>query len=117
MSVRVIYLLSCPSGLHYVGKTARPIIKHKWVIRRKDEKSLVVRQFNEAGHSVSTLSFCVIQQISCSHRGGKMEQKPLKAESMEGWIDFTILLVLMKNCPSCVFYTVVVPNHERMGIN
>lgn len=43
-------------------------------------------QTDEAGHSASTLSFCSIQQISRSRRGGNIEKKLLQAES--GWIFF-----------------------------
>ena len=84
----VVYLVSCPCGLQYIGKTLRPvrtrIIEHKSAIQIKDLKSPIARHFIEANHPLSTLSFCVIEQINKTRRGGDIDRKLLKAESR--WI-------------------------------
>ena len=83
-SSQVIYLLACPCNLQYIGKTSRKvktrIIEHQSAIRRGDEKSSVARHFRDAGHSVSSLTFCVIQQINTPRRRGNVEQRLLQAE-------------------------------------
>ncbi len=73
-SSNVVYLISCPCGLQYVGKTTRQIrtriIEHKSAIRKIDEKFPIARHFRDANHPISSLTFCVIQQIKTPRGGG-----------------------------------------------
>ena len=84
----LVYLLKCPCGLCYVGKTNRElkvrITEHKSNIRNKDEKSSIARHFNLVGHNVSTLRFQGIQVIPPLRRGGDREKKLLQQECF--WI-------------------------------
>ncbi len=81
-SSNVVYLISCPCGLQYVGKTTRQIrtriIEHKSAIRRIDEKSPIARHFRDANHPISSLTF-VLSSGSKLHAGG-MERLLLQAE-------------------------------------
>lgn len=111
-STKAIYLLWCPCDLQYIGKTIRPvqthIIEHKSATRRKDKKLSLAPHFNEAGHSVSTLSVCVVQQISRSRRG--MEKKLLQQKVDDFFIiiiwKHSTLLVSMRTYPSRVIFSV-----------
>ena len=84
----VVYILKCPCGLCYVGKTTRElkvrISEHKSTIRNKDEKSSVARHFNEAGHDVCTLRFQGIELVRPPKRGGNRDQLLLQREAY--WI-------------------------------
>ena len=84
----VVYLLKCPCGLVYVGKTTRElrirISEHKSNIRNKDEKSSVARHFNVAGHEVCSLRFQGIEVVSPLKRGGDRDRALLQRESY--WI-------------------------------
>ena len=63
----VVYLLKCPCGLCYIGKTTRELktrfSEHKSAIRNKDEKSPVARHFNAVGHEICTLRFQGIELV------------------------------------------------------
>ena len=84
----VVYMLKCPCGLCYVGKTKRElkvrIGEHKSNIRNHDEKSPVARHFNEKGHTVCSLRFQGIEVVSPLRRGGDRENKLLRREAW--WI-------------------------------
>ena len=84
----VVYLLKCPCGLYYVGKTSRElrvrISEHKSTIRNKDDKSSVARHFMEAGHDICTLRFQGIESIVASRRGGDRDRLLLQREAF--WI-------------------------------
>lgn len=71
----VVYLLKCPCGLGYVGKTKQElktrISEHKCSIRNRDEKSPVARHINSVGHDVCTLKFKRTDMIQPLRRGGK----------------------------------------------
>lgn len=73
-STHVVYLLKCPCGLAYVGKTTRKlkqrISEHKSSIRRNDRDYPVAVHFNDAQHDVCTLRFCGIEQVPPPPRGG-----------------------------------------------
>ncbi len=60
-TANVIYLLRCPCGLCYVGKTRRPlknrISEHRCAVRHRDPKSPVAQHFANSRHSVSTLQY------------------------------------------------------------
>lgn len=84
----VIYLLKCPCGLAYVGKTSRPlktrISEHRSNIRNKDTKSPVAIHFTDKRHNVSTLKYQGIEQVKLSNRGGDINSALLKREAF--WI-------------------------------
>lgn len=87
-STNVIYLLSCPCGLQYVGKTSRllrfRINEYRSAINRADSKSPVARHFTELNHSVNELSFCGIDMVLPMRRHTNLERKWLQTESK--WI-------------------------------
>ena len=84
----VVYLLKCPCGLCYVGKTKRElkirIGEHKSNIRNRDEKSPVARHFNSAGHEVCSLRFQGIEAVQPLKRGGNRDRLLLQREAR--WI-------------------------------
>ena len=84
----VVYMLKCPCGLCYVGKTIREIktrfSEHKSAIRNKDEKSSVARHFNTVGHEVCTLRFQGIEVVNPLKRGGDRDKVLLQREAY--WI-------------------------------
>ena len=84
----VVYLLKCPCGLCYVGKTKRElkirISEHKSNIRNKDVKSPVARHFNAVGHEVCSLRFQGIEAIQPLKRGGDRNKFLLQREAW--WI-------------------------------
>ena len=84
----VIYMLKCPCGLAYIGKTTRPlktrISEHRSNIRNHDPKSPVAVHFTQHGHSVSTLRYSGIEVIKSPRRGGDINALLLKREAF--WI-------------------------------
>lgn len=84
----VVYLLKCPCGFGYVGKTKRElrirINEHKSNIRNHDIKSPVARHFSESGHDVCTLKFQGIEAVRSFTRGGDRERYLLQREAY--WI-------------------------------
>lgn len=87
-SVNVIYLLSCPCGLQYVGCTRRQLRvrlnEHRSAINRGDPKSPVARHFNEAKHSASDLKSVGIDRVLPNRRSGCTNQSLLRCEAR--WI-------------------------------
>ena len=83
-----VYLIKCPCGLCYVGKTKRElrvrITEHKSRIRNHDAKSPVARHFNEAGHDVCSLRFQGIELVQPLRRGGDRDRRLLQREAY--WI-------------------------------
>lgn len=84
----VIYMLKCPCGLAYIGKTTRPlktrITEHRSNIRNHDHKSPVARHFTQFSHTVSSLKYIGIEQITPPRRGGDVNALLLKREAY--WI-------------------------------
>ena len=84
----MIYLLKCPCGLGYVGKTNRAlktrISEHRSSIRNQDPKSPVAMHFMAAGHNVATLRYQGIELVKCPRRGGDLNKLLLMRESY--WI-------------------------------
>lgn len=84
----VIYLLKCPCGLAYVGKTSRAlkirISEHRSNIRNKETKSPMAIHFTEARHNVSALKYCGIEHVKPTSRGGDINSAILKREAF--WI-------------------------------
>lgn len=74
----VIYLITCPCGKSYVGKTSRElkvrIAEHRSTIRCKNLNYPVAAHFVEAGHSVSALKYIGIEKVSLPRRGGNLER-------------------------------------------
>ena len=80
----VVYALTCPCKLWYIGKTKRElkvrICEHKCAIRNQDEKSSVARHFNSANHSISDLRFFGIEVVKMPKRGGDRDRLLLQRE-------------------------------------
>ncbi|XP_066465117.1 uncharacterized protein [Eleutherodactylus coqui] len=82
----VVYLLTCPCGLGYVGETTQEvkkrIVKHKSTIRTENKDSPVSKHFVELKHSVNQLRFRVIDHVPKQPRGRDrvllLKQKELK---------------------------------------
>ncbi|XP_073721933.1 uncharacterized protein [Misgurnus anguillicaudatus] len=83
-TANVIYLLRCPCGLCYIGKTSRPlktrISEHRCAIRHRDPKSPVAQHFTDLRHSVSTLQYIGIEQVKYPRRGGDINKLLLQRE-------------------------------------
>ena len=81
----VVYMLKCPCGLCYIGKTKRElklrISEHKSNIRNNDERSPVARHFNEKGHKVCSLRFQGIEMVAPLRRGGDRDNLLLRKEA------------------------------------
>lgn len=88
-SQHVVYMLKCPCGSVYVGKTIRPVKKriceHKSAIRNRDVRSPVARHFAREKHNVAQLRFLVLEQVDKHPRGGDRERRLLQRESF--WIE------------------------------
>lgn len=73
-STHVVYTLTCPCGLVYVGKTTRQlkqrVSEHKSTIRRNDRNYPVAVHFNDCKHDISQLRYCGIEQVAAPRRGG-----------------------------------------------
>ena len=84
----VVYLLKCPCGLGYVGKTTRAlktrISEHRSSIRNQDPKSPVAMHFMSAKHNVASLKYQGIEHVKCPRRGGDVNRLLLQRESF--WI-------------------------------
>lgn len=87
-TANVVYMLKCPCGLAYVGKTTRPlktrISEHRSNIRTRDTKSPVALHFTQASHSVASLRYCGIELVKTPSRGGNVNQLLLRREAF--WI-------------------------------
>ena len=86
----VVYLIKCPCGYCYIGKTTRElktrITEHKSNIRNRDERSPIARHFNDAKHDICTLRFQGIAVVHPLPRGGDRDQALLQQEAQ--WIHF-----------------------------
>lgn len=80
----VIYMITCPCGICYIGETTQEIkcriIQHKSTIRRALTDLPVPAHFIEKGHTVSQLRYRVIDGIPRSRRGGDRQQALKKRE-------------------------------------
>lgn len=87
-STHVVYMLRCPCGLAYVGKTTRKlkqrISEHKSTIRRNDRDYPVAVHFNDKHHDIASLRFCGIEQLSLPPRGGNFDKLLKQREAF--WI-------------------------------
>ena len=76
-STSVVYLIRCPCGLAYVGKTSRQLkqrmSEHKSSIRRNDRDYPVAVHFNDLKHDISSFRFIGIEQVSLPKRGGNLD--------------------------------------------
>ena len=67
-STHIIYMLRCPCGLAYIGKTTRKlktrISEHKSSIRRNDREYPVAVHFNDMKHDIASLLFVGIEAVS-----------------------------------------------------
>ena len=78
----VIYLITCPSGKHNVGKTKSElkvrISEHRSTIRCKNSTYPVADHFLEANHLISSLRYIGIEHITLPRRGGDLDHLLLK---------------------------------------
>lgn len=83
-TTNVIYMLKCPCGLAYIGKTTRSlktrIAEHRSAIRNNVATSSVAVHFSAANHNVSTLKYIRIETIKPLRRGGDINSLLLKRE-------------------------------------
>ncbi len=84
----VIYMIKCPCGLCYIGKTNRGlktrISEHKSAVRNKNQKSPIARHFNMCKHEVSAMRLMGTEVVKPPLRGGDRETLTLQKESR--WI-------------------------------
>jgi hypothetical protein len=82
----VIYLITCPGGKSYVGKTKRKvrISERRSTIRCKNLTYPVAAHFLEANHSISSLRYIGIEHVTLPGRGGDLDNLLLKRE--DAWI-------------------------------
>lgn len=81
----VVYLIKCPCGLAYVGKTCRAlrtrISEHRSNIRCGDMRNPVAAHFKIAGHTVCSLRYVGIEKVTRPPRGGDHERLLLQREA------------------------------------
>ena len=84
-SERVIYLITCPCGLRYVGMTTRKIkvriLEHRSNIRCKRSTTKMLTHFDEKGHGPNDFSWTVLEQ---SPAIPNLEQSLLRKE--QRWV-------------------------------
>ena len=77
-TTHVIYLIKCPCGLVYVGKTSRQLkqrmSEHKSTIRRNDRNYPIAVHFNDSKHDISSFRFQGIEKVSLPERGGNIDE-------------------------------------------
>ncbi|KAL2083743.1 hypothetical protein ACEWY4_021516 [Coilia grayii] len=78
-STHVIYVLTCPCGLMYVGQTKRNlklrIAEHKAAIRNSNFDYAIARHYRDQGHgSAASLRFVGIEKVPPNPRGGQQDQ-------------------------------------------
>ncbi|OCT90662.1 hypothetical protein XELAEV_18019279mg [Xenopus laevis] len=88
MSTNVIYLLKCPCGSAYVGKTNRMVRvrlnEHRSAIRNvKAKPTSVSRHWAEYNHTISQLRWMVLEEVVL--KSGNVDQKPLQRETYWIW--------------------------------
>ncbi|KAG9465055.1 hypothetical protein GDO78_019010 [Eleutherodactylus coqui] len=75
----VVYLISCPCGLLYVGETITEVRKrianHKSNIRTKKRELPIPKHFEDFNHSVSQMRFRIIDSVGKDTRGGDRERR------------------------------------------
>ncbi|XP_035254901.1 uncharacterized protein LOC118217183, partial [Anguilla anguilla] len=80
----VIYLLRCPCGLAYIGKTIRSlktsISEHRSNIRTRDVRSPVAAHFMQVNHNVSSLQYIGMEKVRVPRRGGNINRLLLQTE-------------------------------------
>ena len=73
-TTHVIYIIKCPCGMCYVGKTSRSLTQRisedKSSIRRNDRDYPVAVHLNDLKHDISTFRFCGIEKVKISDRRG-----------------------------------------------
>lgn len=84
-SKNVIYMIKCPCGLAYIGKTTRclktRISEHRSSIRTHDDKSPVAVHFNSMKHNLSSLRYFGIEHVKAPRRGGDINNILLRREA------------------------------------
>ena len=89
VSSYVVYMIRCPCGLAYVGKTTRQLkqrmSEHKSTIRRNDRNYPVAVHFNDFKHDIASLRFIGIEKVHLPRRGGNHDNLLKKREAF--WIN------------------------------
>ncbi|KAJ0063651.1 hypothetical protein NL108_004773 [Boleophthalmus pectinirostris] len=84
----VIYMITCPCGKAYVGKTSRAlktrIAEHRSTIRCKNMNYPVAAHFVDFNHPISSLRYIGIEHVELPPRGGNLEMLLSKREHF--WI-------------------------------
>ena len=81
----VVYLIKCPCGLAYIGKTNRAlrtrISEHRSNIRCGDERNPVAAHFKKYGHSITSFRYWGIEKVDMPPRGGDHNRLLLQREA------------------------------------
>lgn len=81
----VIYMIKCPCGLAYIGKTRRclktRIAEHRSNIRLNDQRNPIAVHFNALKHNLATLRYIGIEQVKVPRRGGDVDRLLLQREA------------------------------------
>lgn len=84
----VIYLITCPCTLRYVGMTTREVktrlIEHKSCIRTKKLTAPLVNHFVKKGHKQEDFTWTILEKLTPPRRGGDFGKMLLKREQL--WI-------------------------------
>lgn len=85
----VVYVITCPCGLLYVGETTMEIrmriSKHKSTICTGQNDLPLPKHFNEQGHKISQLKFCIIDSVPPLRRGGIRQDRFLSWHKWYRW--------------------------------
>ncbi|XP_066441337.1 uncharacterized protein [Eleutherodactylus coqui] len=106
-SAFVVYLISCPCGLQYVGQTTTEVRKrmsnHKSNIRTRKLDLPIPRHFEDHNHSISQFRFMVIDSVERDERGGDRERRLKLLEAK--WI-FRFLWVMQFPMSGATLYKI-----------
>ncbi|OCT85330.1 hypothetical protein XELAEV_18023496mg [Xenopus laevis] len=87
-STHVIYMIVCPCGLYYIGKTIQKLkdrfLKHKSVIKIGKDTTPLVTHCREHNHNISSLRLMGIDQIISP--GGGVDKNTLLLRREAEWI-------------------------------
>ena len=78
-STRVVYMITCPCGLKYIGMTSRKIkvriCEHRSNLRCKKNMTKMLNHFLTFEHSVNELRWVVLEQLDASGHDGLLYEK------------------------------------------
>ncbi|XP_078509911.1 uncharacterized protein LOC144769621 [Lissotriton helveticus] len=80
----VIYLISCPCDLIYIGETSREVRtrmnEHRSAIRTDKKGAPLTEHWKKMKHDISDLKWCCLETVTINARGGDLNQKRKKRE-------------------------------------